>query len=63
MQVAAGAYLPDAYRAFIGFEVAKPLLERAFRDTYGLEVKDLFFDTDLAIGTFRHGRSARRFRR
>jgi len=53
VQVAAGAYLPDSYRAFIGFEVSKPLLERAFRETYGLEVKDLFFDTDLAIGTFR----------
>ena len=53
VQVAAGAYLPDSYRAFIGFEVAKPLLDRAFRETYGLEVKDLFFDTDLTIGTFR----------
>ena len=53
VQVAAGAYLPDSYRAFIGFEVSKPLLERAFQETYGLEVKDLFFDTDLAIGTFR----------
>lgn len=53
VQVAAGAYLPDSYRAFIGFEMSKPLLERAFRETYGLEVKDLFFDTDLAIGTFR----------
>jgi len=53
VQVAAGAYLPDSYRAFLGFEVSKPLLERAFHETYGLEVKDLFFDTDLAIGTFR----------
>ena len=53
VQVAAGAYLPDSYRAFIGFEVAKPLLDRTFRETYGVEVKDLFFDTDLTIGTFR----------
>jgi hypothetical protein len=53
VQVAAGAYLPDAYRDFIGFEVATPLLERAFHETYGLEVKDLFLSTDLAIGTFR----------
>jgi len=53
VQVAGGAYLPDAYRSFIGFEVSKPLLERAFRETYGLEVKDVFLDTDLAIGTFR----------
>ncbi|HTM04991.1 MAG TPA: zinc dependent phospholipase C family protein [Vicinamibacterales bacterium] len=54
VQVAGGAYLPDAYRRFIGFEVAKPLLERAFRETYGVEVKDLFLSTDLAIGTFRY---------
>jgi hypothetical protein len=53
VQVAAGAYLPDAYRAFIGFEVSKPLLERAFRETYALDIDDLFVSTDLAIGTFR----------
>ena len=34
--------------------MAKPLLERAFRATYGLELKDLFGDEDLAIGTYRH---------
>jgi hypothetical protein len=54
VQAAGGAYLPDAYRAFVGFEVAKPLLERAFRETYGLELKDLFLDEDLAIGTYRY---------
>jgi hypothetical protein len=54
VQVAAGAYLPDAFRAYIGFEVSKPALERAFASTYGLELKDLFADTDLAIGTFRY---------
>ncbi len=53
VQVAAGAYLPDSYRSFIGFEVSKPLLERTFRETYGVEIKDLFLSTDLAIGTFR----------
>jgi hypothetical protein len=53
VQVAGGAYLPDAYRGFIGFEVATPLLERAFKETYGLDLKDLFVDEDLAIGTYR----------
>ena len=52
-QVAASAYAPDAYHAFIGFQVAKPLLERAFQETYGLEMKDIFFSEDLAIGTYR----------
>lgn len=54
VQVATGAYLPDGFRAYIGFEVSKPALERAFLATYGLEMKDLFADVDLAIGTFRY---------
>ena len=54
VQVAAAAYAPEAYHTFIGFQVAKPLLERAFSETYGIEMKDLFFNEDLAIGTYRH---------
>jgi len=54
VQVAAGAYLPDTYHSFIGFQVAKPVLERAFRDVYGLEMKDVFVDEDLTISTYRH---------
>src|SRR5439155_18357237 len=34
-------------------EVAKPLLERTFQKIYGLEMKDVFFDEDLAFGTYR----------
>jgi hypothetical protein len=52
--VAHGGYKLQAYHDFIGFKVAKPLLERAFRETYGLEMKDLFLSEDLAIGSFRH---------
>jgi len=54
VQVAASAYAPEAYHSFIGFHVSKPLLERAFSETYGIEMKDLFFSEDLAIGTYRH---------
>jgi len=54
VQVARGAYLPESYRDFIGFKVATDLLERAFEETYGLEMKDLFASEDLAIGTFRY---------
>ncbi|HUJ23621.1 MAG TPA: zinc dependent phospholipase C family protein [Bryobacteraceae bacterium] len=53
-QVAEGHYAPDAYHDFIGFEVAKPLLERAFTRTYSLEMSQLFFSEDLALGTYRH---------
>ena len=52
-EVAGGAYAPQAYHDFIGFQVAKPLLERAFKETYGLEMKDLFINEDMAIGTYR----------
>ncbi|PYR70281.1 MAG: hypothetical protein DMF88_03330 [Acidobacteria bacterium] len=54
VQVAKGAYLPQAYHDFIGFEVANDLVERAFHETYGLEMKDVFASEDLAIGTFRY---------
>jgi hypothetical protein len=53
VQTAAGRYGPEAYTRFIGFRVPKPLLERAVRDTYGLELKELFGDLDLAVGTYR----------
>jgi hypothetical protein len=54
VQVAGGGYAPDAYHQFIGFEVAKPVLERAFKDVYGLEVRDVISNEDLAISTYRH---------
>ena len=53
LQVARGNYAPKAYHDFIGFEVAKPLLERAFAETYGLELKDVFKSLDLALGSYR----------
>ena len=52
-QIAKHRYAPDDYHAFIGFKVSKPLLERAFQETYGIELKDIFFNEDLAIGTYR----------
>ena len=50
LQVAQGRYAPDRYRTFIGFQVSKPVLERAFLDTYGIEMKDVFGNLDLALG-------------
>ena len=54
LQVAQGRYATDQYRKFIGFKVSKPLLERAFQETYGIEMKDLFGTLDLALGSFRY---------
>ena len=53
LQVAKGGYVSDAYHDFIGFEVSKPVLERAFQETYGLELEDVFISLDLAIGSYR----------
>jgi zinc dependent phospholipase C len=53
-QVAKGHYAPKAYHDFIGFEVSKALLERAFARTYSLDMSSVFFRVDLAIGSYRH---------
>ena len=58
LQVAQGRYAPDHYRAFIGFQISKPVLERAFLDTYGIEMKDVFGSEDLAFGSFRYSVSS-----
>lgn len=55
LQVAKGHYAPDAYHDYIGFEVSQSLLERAFKETYSLDLKSLFTDYDLTIGTYRRG--------
>src|SRR5665213_1620794 len=54
LRVAQGHYAADSYHEFIGFQVSKPVLERAFRDTYGMELKDVFGSLDLALGSFRY---------
>lgn len=54
LQVARGDYLAQDYRDRVGFQVSKPLLARAFQETYGLALDDVFADVDLAIGTYRH---------
>jgi hypothetical protein len=58
LQVAKGHYAPDAYHDHIGFQVSEDLLERAFKETYSLELKSMFTSFDLAVETYRHGVSA-----
>jgi len=53
-QAAKGRYASAAYKKFIGFEVPKLLLDRAFQDTYGMRLEKVFLDVDLAIGSYRH---------
>ena len=52
-QAAKGRYASAAYKRFIGFQVARPLLERAFENTYGMRLEKVFMNIDLAIGSYR----------
>lgn len=54
VEVANGAYSQQNYRDFIGFQVAKPLMNRAFEETYGLPIGDLLKDEDLSIASYRY---------
>ncbi len=53
LQTAKGNYATLAYHDFIGFNVSRPVLERAFSKTYGLNLNDVFRDLSLSIVTFR----------
>lgn len=53
-QVVKGNFASAAYHDFIGFNVSKELLERAFRETYGFDIEEMFGNFDKAIGSYRH---------
>src|SRR5579863_3461355 len=52
-QVAKNRYASQQYHDFIGFQVSKPLLERAFPVVYGMQLKDVLTHEDLAVGSYR----------
>jgi hypothetical protein len=54
LEVAQGRYAPDSYHDFIGFEVCVPLLEQAFQETYGLDLKTVLSDQDKVLGSYRY---------
>jgi hypothetical protein len=54
VEIAEHRYAPEGYHDFIGFEISKPLLERAFLKTYGLPLTDVTTNLDLALATYRH---------
>jgi len=53
VQVAKNRYASQQYHDFIGFQVSKPLLERAFLVVYGVELKDVLTHEELAVGSHR----------
>src|ERR1041385_2372042 len=54
VQVARGRYASQSYHDFVGFEVAKDLLDRAFYQVYALHIRDVFVHDGLAFSTYRH---------
>jgi hypothetical protein len=54
VQAATGRYASKAYHDFVGFAVAAPVLERAFRRTYDLDLAALLGDEERTIRTYRH---------
>jgi hypothetical protein len=53
LEVAHESYAPDGYHDLIGFEVSQDLLDRAFVQTYGIEIKDIIKDEDKALNSYR----------
>ena len=49
-----GRFAPRAFHDFVGFQVARPVLDRAFARTYGLDLGVLLGDEDRAIRSYRH---------
>src|SRR5258707_6206626 len=53
LEIARERYAPESYHDFIGFEVSRPVLEQAFRETYGLELKDVLVSEDKVLNSYR----------
>lgn len=54
LEVAKERYAPETYHDFIGFEVAPRVLEQAFQETYGLDVKKVLVNEERALNSYRH---------
>jgi hypothetical protein len=54
LEIAQGRYAPDSYHDFIGFGVSVSLLEQAFQETYGLDLKSVLTDEDKVLGSYRY---------
>src|SRR5262249_56635918 len=54
LEVAKERYAADTYHDFIGFEVCKTLLERAFQEIYSMPLQSLFGNLNESIGSYPH---------
>ncbi|MES2279152.1 MAG: zinc dependent phospholipase C family protein [Bacteroidota bacterium] len=55
IQTVKGNYASTAYHNFIGFNMATPLVKRAFLKIYGQDLNTIFPNFESAINTFRWG--------
>jgi hypothetical protein len=53
IEIAQERYAPDSYHDFIGFEVARRVLDQAFHETYGLELKDVLVSEEKVLNSYR----------
>ncbi len=53
LEIARERYAPESYHDFIGFEVSRVLLDQAFRETYGLELKDVLVSEEKVLSSYR----------
>jgi hypothetical protein len=53
LEVAQQRYASESYHDFIGFEVAVPLLERAFLETYGVPLKVVLSNEEMVLNSYR----------
>ena len=51
-EVVKNHYPSNVYYDRVGFKVPKALLERAFKETYGIEMKDIFHSVDVSISVY-----------
>jgi hypothetical protein len=54
LEVAKERYAPESYHDFIGFEISRRVLEEAFEETYGLDLKEVLVNEDRALNSYRH---------
>jgi hypothetical protein len=53
LEIARERYAPDSYHDFIGFEVSRRVLDQAFQETYGIDLKDVLVSEDKALNSYR----------
>ena len=54
LEVAKKRYAPESYHDFIGFEVTPRVLEQAFAETYGLDLRKILVNEDRVLNSYRH---------